>query len=73
MLKSRMSRIISSIFILSAGFTSDAQAYIDPASGSALLQLILGGLAGIGVVAKLYWDRVKTTCRSLFGRADKNE
>jgi hypothetical protein len=36
-----------------------------------LLQLILGGIAGIGVVARLYWDRVKTKYHSLIGR--KNE
>ncbi|MDF0667442.1 MAG: hypothetical protein P0119_15395 [Nitrospira sp.] len=61
-----------SLFILlSSIFVSDAHAYIDPGSGSALLQLILGGIAGIGVVAKLYWDRVKTKYHSWFGR--KNE
>jgi len=37
----------------------DAEAYIDPGSGSILLQLILGGVAGIGVVIKLYWGRIK--------------
>jgi hypothetical protein len=75
MLKLSPIPIVSIMFILVLGtiFAPDAHAYIDPASGSALLQLILGGLAGIGVVAKLYWGRVKETCRSLLGRADRNE
>lgn len=70
MLKLFPIRIISSMFILCGVFVSDANAYIDPGAGSALLQLILGGLAGIGVVVKLYWDRVKATYRSLFGRGE---
>jgi hypothetical protein len=36
----------------------DALAYLDPGAGSALLQGIIGGLAAIGVVLKLYWHRV---------------
>jgi hypothetical protein len=33
-------------------------AYLDPGSGSMLLQLLLGGFAAFGVVAKLYWRRI---------------
>lgn len=35
-----------------------AYAYLDPASGSMLLQLIAGGLAGIGLAFKLYWHKI---------------
>lgn len=34
-----------------------ALAYVDPNSGSMLLQLILGGAAGLALIAKLYWRR----------------
>ncbi len=37
---------------------SAAHAYIDPGSGSMLLQLLLGGVAGLVVLAKLYWQRL---------------
>ena len=37
----------------------DAQAYLDPGTGSMLLQLLLGGVAGVLVIGKLYWQRVK--------------
>jgi hypothetical protein len=40
------------------GSASAAQAYIDPGSGSMLLQLLLGGVAGLVVLAKLYWQRL---------------
>ena len=36
-----------------------AQAYLDPGTGSMVLQLILGGVAGALLIAKLYWARFK--------------
>jgi hypothetical protein len=38
-------------------------AYIDPGSGSLLLQIILGGVAAVGVTAKLTWRRLLRTLR----------
>ena len=38
-------------------------AYLDPGSGSLVLQAILGGAAGVGVAAKAFkqrWDRRRT-------------
>lgn len=35
-----------------------AQAYLDPASGSLLLQILLGGIAGVAVAVKLYWHKL---------------
>jgi hypothetical protein len=32
--------------------------YIDPASGSMLLQIILGGVAAMAVALKMWWGRV---------------
>jgi hypothetical protein len=34
-----------------------ALAYVDPNSGSMLLQVILGGAAGIALIVRLYWRR----------------
>jgi hypothetical protein len=36
-----------------------AMAYLDPGTGSMLLQLILGGMAAVGVALKLYWHRIR--------------
>ena len=33
-------------------------AYLDPGSGSMILQILLGGVAAIAVTAKLYWHRL---------------
>ncbi len=35
-----------------------AFAYLDPGTGSLLLQLLLGGVAGLAVIGKLYWRRL---------------
>jgi len=32
-----------------------AYAYLDPGTGSMILQIVLGGVAGMMVVGKLYW------------------
>jgi len=46
-----------------------ASAYMDPGSGSMMLQLLLGGVGGAAVVLRLYWHRL----RAFFGRAPKPE
>jgi hypothetical protein len=38
-------------------------AYLDPGSGSMLVQLLLGGFAGAAVIVKLGWHRL----RGMFG------
>ena len=38
-------------------------AYLDPGSGSMLLQMAAAGLAAVGVTAKLYWHRIKSLLR----------
>jgi uncharacterized membrane protein YfcA len=44
--------------LVAVGFTMDAHAYIDPAAGSFLLQIIMGGLVSAYVGVKLFKRRV---------------
>lgn len=37
----------------------NAEAYLDPGTGSMMLQVILGGIAAIGVAIKLYWHKLR--------------
>ncbi len=48
---------------------TDAVAYLDPGTGSMMLQVILGGIAAIAVAIKLYWHRL----RAAFGMAKKEQ
>lgn len=40
--------------------TSAAHAYLDGGTGSMILQVILGGAAGLAVAGKLYWHKFLT-------------
>jgi hypothetical protein len=33
-------------------------AYLDPGTGSMLVQLLVGGVAALGVATRLYWRRL---------------
>jgi hypothetical protein len=37
--------------------TTSAHAYLDPGTGSIILQVLLGGVAGVALAGKLYWHR----------------
>ncbi len=56
-MKSRVSIAVGSALLL-LGFVQPADAYLDPGSGSLLLQLLLGGLAGVAIAGKLFWTRI---------------
>ena len=51
-------QLFALLAVLSASVTLPAHAYLDPASGSMLLQMILGGIAGVALALKLFWHRV---------------
>ncbi len=36
----------------------DLYAYLDPGSGSMILQILAGGVAAVAVTARLYWGRL---------------
>ncbi len=57
------------VFVLTMLFSLNAYAYLDPGTGSVLLQVILGGVAAIGVIIKMYWHRL----RAALGFAQKEE
>lgn len=52
------------LFVIVLRVDAPAHAYLDPGTGSMLLQLLLGGVAGLLVVGKLYWHRIM----AFFGR-----
>ena len=58
-------RLTIVMLVLGALFTFEipAHAYLDPGSGSMLLQVLLGGFAAVGVIAKLYWHRLTAAFR----------
>jgi hypothetical protein len=65
-----MRRSLTNAVLLGLGapllFTEPAWAYLDPGTGSMMLQLLLGGVAGALVVGKLYWYRLRGFVTSRF-------
>ena len=51
-------RILVVAFALTVAAPRPACAYLDPGAGSLMLQLLLGGVAGLAVIARLYWRRI---------------
>jgi hypothetical protein len=41
-------------------------AYLDPGSGSFLVQLLIAGIVGVGFLIKMYWKKIK----GLFNRSE---
>jgi hypothetical protein len=71
-----MSRRVRTIFVFSLMATlfgtGPAWAYLDPGTGSMMLQLLLGGVAGVMVVGRLYWQRFREFVTSRFsGKPDE--
>lgn len=61
--------VLSLLFLLFVLDSSIAYAYLDPGTGSIILQILLGGTVGVFAILKLYWSRI----RSLFGVQDAAE
>jgi hypothetical protein len=53
-----MITIVFASLLLVLALSAPAHAYLDPGSGSMLLQLILGGVAGLMLAIKIFWRRI---------------
>ena len=52
-------------------FLRNNVAYLDPGSGSYLLQLLIAGLLGGLFVVRASWDKIKSFFRKLFSREEE--
>jgi hypothetical protein len=51
--------ILLSIILLNGIMFRDAFAYIDPGSGSIVIQVVIAALVGAGIAVKLFWEKLK--------------
>lgn len=63
-----MRKILYVVFILLLCFPSSAYAYIDPGTGSLILQALAAAVLGIG----LFWRRLLNYVKKIFG-AEKDQ
>jgi hypothetical protein len=57
------------VFCILLTLSFNVAAYLDPGTGSMMLQVILGGIAAVGVAIKLYWHKL----RVFFGASKQEE
>lgn len=55
------------IFVITT--TQASHAYIDPVSGSIIIQTLVGGLAAMAVAIKSVREKIQRTFASLFGKS----
>jgi hypothetical protein len=48
------------LFLCLIGIPFPANAYLDPGTGSMILQIVIGALVGAVTVIKVYWYKIKT-------------
>jgi hypothetical protein len=61
----------SAVLILSASYGT-AFAYLDPGTGSIILQSLIAGIIGSMAFARMYWTRLKEIVRRTFGNRGHN-
>ncbi len=54
-------------------FPQSAYAYLDPGTGSYILQLIIAGLLGGLFALKMFWGKVVNIFGNLFSKGNKHE
>jgi membrane-anchored glycerophosphoryl diester phosphodiesterase (GDPDase) len=65
----------TSVFLFSLCFLSTVNAfsYIDPGSGSYVLQILIASVLGILTLIKIYWSKLKTFVVSFLVKKPDNE
>lgn len=64
---------IATLAVVYTALPGAAHAYIDPGTGSILLQGIVGSAATAMVILKMYGAKARSKIAAMFGRADGSE
>jgi Zn-dependent protease with chaperone function len=54
---------VVSLALIAFFMAAPAYAYVDPGAGGMLTQLLTGGVAGLLVLFRLYWSRLRESVR----------
>ena len=65
--------LILLVFLFLVLSTKQVHAYLDPGSGSYLLQLLIAGAVGGLFTIKTFWLQIKTFFTNLFSRRQKKD
>ena len=68
-----MKKIVFIILLINFFFINNAFAYLDPGTGSIILQAILGAIAAAACYCAFYWNKVKNLFKKIFKKKKKTE
>ena len=69
----RLVDLVLLVFLFLVLSTQQVHAYLDPGSGSYLLQLLIAGAVGGLFTIKTFWLQIKTFSSNLFSRKQKKD
>jgi hypothetical protein len=69
----RMMKKIKIAAVLFLLISTGVFGYIDPGTGSYVIQIILAAIVGLSFGLKLFWRKIKGFFRNLFHRGDKEQ
>jgi hypothetical protein len=67
----RVMRLLCFLTLFSILVPGRAHAYVDPATGSIVIQILVAGVLGALFTMKQWWGRVATAARQLLDRATR--
>ncbi len=73
MTKTSRSSVLAAVLFACIWCSESAHAYLDPGSGSFLLNAIVTALIGSALAIKIFWQRVKAFFSRLFSRSAETE
>ena len=59
---------IASSITLALGVYQPAYAYLDPGTGSIIIQSVIGGIAAAATFGAIYWSKLKELIHRCFGK-----
>lgn len=69
----RLTRILVVLVLLYLMFPQPAYAYLDPGTGSLIIQVVVAALLGAAFTAKIYWKNIKTFFVNRFSKKTQIE
>lgn len=66
-------KLLTLLLTIYFSFITKSYAYLDPGTGSIILQAILGFIAAAITTLSFYWNKVKTLFSKIFKRDKKSE
>jgi hypothetical protein len=69
--RGRVLRLLGFLTLISILAPGRAHAYVDPSTGSIVIQVLVAGALGVAFTAKQWWKRLATAARELRQRVTR--